>query len=216
MVQTDPFALTITRQLGSGAAYIGQKIAARLGALYLDREILEWAAQQLHVSPESLEPRDEALTPLWVSVVQSFACASPGIVYAPPPLSQPTDKEVFEAEAQVISQVARAQSAVVVGRGGIHALRDQPRHLSVFLHASEGFRLRRVEQVYHLSAEDARSAIEWRDSIRTRYHRMLTGRDWYDATQYDLCLDTGVVGIDASAELILSCLRRRFGVTGEA
>ncbi|HEX2948605.1 MAG TPA: cytidylate kinase-like family protein [Armatimonadota bacterium] len=208
-----PFVITISRQLGSGAAYIGQQLAARLGLLYLDRVILQTAAQQLNILEDLLQEHDEVATSFWQSVIQSFSYGSPEMLYVPPTItSVPTDHELFAVESRIISQVAQTQSAVIVGRGGVHVLHEHPRHLSIFFYAESTFRQQRVEKLYHVSASEARSAIETCDNARARYHRMITGKEWNDARQYHLCLDTSTFGIPATIETILFYIRERFGV----
>jgi cytidylate kinase len=49
------------------------------------------------------------------------------------------------------------------------------------------------------------------DRERARYLKMLTGQDWLDARQYHLSLDTGVLGMEKSEEIILETFRVRFG-----
>jgi hypothetical protein len=41
------FHITIARQLGSGGSYLAQRLAHRLGSVYLDHQILEQAARQM-------------------------------------------------------------------------------------------------------------------------------------------------------------------------
>jgi CMP/dCMP kinase len=62
--------ITISRQLGSGGAYIGQQLAKKLNILYLDREIIRLAAEKLSVLEDELEPRDERILSFWQSVSQ--------------------------------------------------------------------------------------------------------------------------------------------------
>jgi CMP/dCMP kinase len=212
MSETPPFVITISRQLGSGAALIGRQLASRLGLFYLDREILQRAAQQLQLSEEEVQSHDETVTPFWQAAVQSFAYGSLPVAYAPPPLHLCSDREVREAEWGIIAEAARRRSAVVVGRGGVYALRDHPRHLSVFLHARDDFRLARVVETYHLPAAEARAALEASDRARAQYHHALSGRAWGDACQYDLCLDTSTFGLTAATDIILQHVCTRFGV----
>jgi cytidylate kinase len=210
MPQSMPVVITISRQLGSGAALIGQHLAQRLGMHYLDREILQRAAQQLHMSEDVMHAQDETITPFWQSLMQPFAYGSPEALYMPPPLHLTTDHELYQVESAIIAQVARTQSAVIVGRGGVHVLQNHPRHFSIFLHARQAFRQHRVEELYHLSAKEARGVIEASDHNRTRYHRLLAGKDGNDARQYHLCLDTSVLGVTAAVEVILSSVHACF------
>lgn len=211
MSQHNPLVLTISRQLGCGAAVIGQQLAKRLGMLYLDREILQRAAQQLQVSEELVQAQDETVTTFWQSLIQSFANGSPEIMYTPSPLYLPTDHELFQVEARVITQVAHTQPAVIVGRGGVHVLREHPRQMSLFLYASSDYRLHRVQSIYQLPRKEAQAAIEASDHARTRYHRIVAGKEWNDARQYHLCLDTGILGATATVDAILSYVSARFG-----
>lgn len=212
MSQTLPIVISISRQLGSGAAFIGQQLATRLGILYLDREILQRAAVQLQVSEEDLQPHDETAASFWQSMIQSFSYGSPDLMFTPPALNRPIDHELFEVESRIITQVAQAQSAVVVGRGGVHVLREHPRHLSIYLYANQAFRMQRVKEIYHLTDKEACSAMEASDHARARYHRLVACKDWKDAKQYQLCLDTSMLGLAASVKVILCCVAERFGV----
>jgi cytidylate kinase len=210
MSETLPYVITISRQLGSGAAFIGRKLATRLGLLYLDREILQLAAEQLHVSEDIVSSQDEAVTPFWKSLIQSFATNSPEAMYLPPTLKLPNDHEVIAAEAKVITETALTRSAVVLGRGGVHVLRHYPRHFSIFLHASREFRLQRLDEYYHLPAKEACTLLDVCDHARARYHHNLSGMVWTDARQYHLCLDTSTLGISTAIEVILACVKTKF------
>jgi cytidylate kinase len=215
MAKPLPCILTISRQLGSGGAFIGHQLACRLGVLCADREILVRAARQFQVTEGMVEDREESVTPLWLSLLESFSCGSLAGTYSPPPLPLPTDAELRTAEADVISRIAQTHSAVIVGRGGFHVLRTHPRHISVFLHADKDVRRQRLHELYGLSNREAEVEIERRDCARARYHRLLSGRDWADARQYHLCLDTSALGIDPTIEVLLACWRSRFGMPGD-
>ena len=132
MKQTTPFVITISRQLGSGGAYIGQQLAKRLNIDYVDREILSKAAKQLAVLEEDLESRDEKLLSFWKSFfhINGF---SPD-VHIPPRMNFPFDREIFDAETNIIEHIARERSSVIIGRCGFHILREYSNCVSLFLY----------------------------------------------------------------------------------
>jgi len=130
--QTGPFVITISRQLGSGGAYIGQQLAKKLNIFYADREIICHVAKKLSVLEEDLESRDEKIRSFWQSFLQLCAFASDA--YLPPPMIVPTDRELFKAEAEIIEHISKERSAVIIGRCGAHILREHPNHVSIFLH----------------------------------------------------------------------------------
>jgi CMP/dCMP kinase len=205
-----PFTITISRQLGSGGAYLGQQLAASLNILYLDREILYHAAQELQISEEDLHARDERVTPRWQSWIETLALGySPESVH--PVIGVPTDQTLFNTESEIIKRISKDRSVVVVGRAGSHILREDPRHLSVFLHADIPFRKPRVQEFHHVSAPEALKLIDSIDRARARYLRVFTGQDWMNAGQYHLCIDTGATGLDKAEDIILTTLKARLG-----
>jgi CMP/dCMP kinase len=210
MTKTSPCVITISRQLGSGGAYLGQRLAQCLKFSYLDHEILHQAAEELKIPVEHLAVRDEKVTSNWQSVLQSFAYAN-SWTYAPPSLDILNDKDLYNVESDIITRITNQCSAVIVGRGGHYVLRNHPRCLNIFLHADIKFRQQRVEQVYNVSGQKALKLMNSVDQERARYLKALTGQDWLDARQYHLSLDTGVLGLEKSETIILETVRIRFG-----
>jgi cytidylate kinase len=209
MTEAVPYVITISRQLGSGGAFLGQRLAFRLNALYLDHEIVRQAAQELKIPEENLVVRDEKVTSRWQSVLQSFV-DSTSWAYDPPPLDTLNDKNLYKVESDIITRIANQRNAIIVGRGGYYVLRQHPRCLSIFLHADIDFRQRRVQELYHVSPQEALKLISSIDHDRGSYLRALTGQDWLDARQYHLSLDTGVLGLDKAEDIILDTFRARF------
>ncbi len=205
MKENSQIVITISRQLGSGGAYIGQQLAKKMNVSYLDREIIKMAAKELSMIEEELEPRDERILSFWQSVFQLSGYSGTD-VYIPPRFFVPTDRELFNAEAEVIKRIVKDRSAVIIGRCGSHILRTYPNHTSIFLHADIDFRKKRIEKLYNLSQEEASKMITKNDSERSRYHHMLTGKEWTDAKQYDLSIDTSKIGVDNSVQLIFQYL----------
>ena len=204
MKQTTPFVITINRQIGSGGAYIGQQLAKKLDIDYVDREILSKAAKQLAVVEEDLESRDEKLLSFWKSFFHINAFATD--YHLPPQMDFPFDREIFDAEADVIRHIAAERSAVIIGRCGFHVLREYSNRVSIFLHADISFRSKRVQDIYHVTEKAAMDMITHSDRDRAHYIDTFTGKKWTDALQFDLTLDTGKIGLDKSAELILNYL----------
>ena len=210
MTKTSPCVITISRQLGSGGAYLGQRLAQSLKFLYLDHEIVHQAAEELKIPVEHLAVRDEKVTSNWQSVLQSFAYST-SWTYAPPSLNILNDTDFYNVESDIITKIAKQCSAVIVGRGGHYVLREHPGCLNIFLHADVKFRQHRVEEVYHVSQEQSLKLMNSVDRERALYLKMLTGQDWLDARQYHLSLDTGLLGMEKSEAIILETFRARFG-----
>ncbi len=205
MKKASPLIITISRQLGSGGAFVGQQLAKGLNISYIDREIISQAARQLSVLEEELESRDEKTLSFWQSFLQLCTFCAPD-VYMPPQVIAPTNRELFKTEAEIIEHIAEERSAVIIGRCGSHILRDHPNHASIFLHGGIDFRKDRVRKLYNVSEECAVKMIAQSDTERAHYHRAVTGKDWTDARQYHISIDTSKMGLDKSVEFILKYL----------
>jgi cytidylate kinase len=204
MKQTSPFIITISRQLGSGGAYVGQQLAKKLNVFYADREIIGQAAKKLSVLEEDLESRDEKTLSFWQSFIQSFAIAPD--IYIPPQIIIPADSELFKTESEIIARIAKERSAVIIGRCGSYILREHPNHVSIFLHGDITFRKGRIQKLYNLSEEIAGKMIIQNDKERAHYNHTFTGKEWTDARQYDISIDTSKTGVDKTVEFILKYL----------
>ncbi|MEL7659168.1 MAG: cytidylate kinase family protein, partial [Bacillota bacterium] len=97
MVNDYPLVITISRQLGSGGAYLGQKLAEKMNMLYFDREIIKKVAEKLGLITENLEWCDEKVISRWQSIMNSMTYVQ-NALYSPPEYVIPSSKEIFEAE----------------------------------------------------------------------------------------------------------------------
>jgi CMP/dCMP kinase len=205
MKLSSPFVITINRQLGSGGAYVGQQLAKELNVFYADREIIDQAAKQLSVLVEDLEAKEEKIGPFWDSFIKSFAFSTTD-TFIPPQKLIPTDRELFETETDIIKRIAKEQSAVIIGRCGCHILHGHPNRFSLYLHSDRTFRIERIQKLHDVSESTAEKMIVQSDKARSLYYHTFTGKQWADARQYDLSIDTGKIGLARSVELILKYL----------
>jgi cytidylate kinase len=202
---TTPLVITISRQLGSGGAYIGQQLAKELDIHYADREIVSRAAKQLSVLEENIESRDEKILSFWQSFLQ-FSTLAQDLYIPPPKKIAPTDLELFKAETEIIEHIAKERSAVIIGRCGFHILREYQNCVSIFLHGDIAFRNGRIQKLYNVSEKVAGKMIAQSDKGRALYINTFTGQQWTDVKHYDISIDTSKIGVDKSVELILNYL----------
>lgn len=204
----DNYIITIGRQLGAGGAELGRILARRFGFNYIDREILVKASQRMEMTTQSMESHDEK---------HSIWCAWEGVnvcepYHMPPTWYQPTETRLFEAQTVLLKQAAQESSCVMVGRCASYIFEHHPKMISIFLHADEETRIKRVEASgkTELFGEDLRKAIAKGDKERARYFKRYTGKDWFDTRAYDLCLDTGKIDIESASEIAAEYACKRF------
>jgi len=204
-----PFHITIARQLGSGGSYLAQRLAHRLGFVYLDHQILEQAARELDVNGSELVRREERTQSFWTQLLHAFATGCPEDIQSPPPLRLVSDDELIAAEHRVLLKLAARGSCIIVGRCAFHRLKGRARLINIFVHAQRGFRIGRVMQVYH--APDPKAAeqmIDRTDNERRRYVQKICGVSWYDLRNFDLTLDISRIGLAAAEDVIAAMAER--------
>jgi len=207
-MEESPYAVTISHQLGSGGAYLGEKLAGRLGIPFLDRDILKDVARQLNLAESDLANREERLSTFWENFTRVASLTDPAIAMAGQGY-YPSDSDLFELECSTIQRIAEKHSAIFLGRCGFFILKDQARRVSILLIADSPARVKRLQALYKLSEADALELIKTNDKDRASYIRMLTRQDWLDARHYDLCLNTSKVGLDCAIDLVENVVRTK-------
>ena len=203
------YVVTISHQLGSGGAYLGQHLSDRLGIPFIDREILKKVADQLNLAVSVLEHREERLSSVWHSLARLAALSTDPTECLSLNNYFPTDKEFFELESKYIGQIGEKSSAIFIGRCGRYILRDHPRHIDLLIHAEMPARVQRVQQLYCLPMDEAKKLIETNDRERAAYVKTFTHQDWLDARFYDLCLNSSTLGLEKTVDLALACVMER-------
>jgi cytidylate kinase len=204
----EPYSVTISHQLGSGGAYLGENLAGRLGIPFLDREILKEVARQLDLAISEVANREERLSSFWQNFNRVAILSDPAMNLAAQSY-EPSDSELFQLECTTIQRIAEKSSAVFLGRSGYYVLRDHPRRVSMLVTAEQPARINRLRDLYKLSEADALDLIKTNDQERTNYIRTLTKQDWLDARHYDLCVNTSAVGWDCAVDLAEKCVRAK-------
>ena len=195
--------IAISRQFGCGGAWVGHAVAQRLKFRYADREILAEAARRLDVESHEVAPLEERVRSFWERFALSFAQGAVDTPFTPPVLPSVSEAELFAVERQIIASIAEHGDAVIVGRGAAHILADRADVIRVFLHAPLPGRIALAMEEYGFAdADEAASVVRASDAQRARFVRQLTGRDWCDATVYDLCLDTERTGLERTVDVI--------------
>jgi cytidylate kinase len=207
--------ITISRQLGCGASYIGQLLATRLGLKYVDREVLHLAAQEFGCDAETVAAREEKISSFWERILSGLTFGAPDGIYTPPPLRNFSDEDLFEKQTEILKRIASRHDCVVIGWAGVYVLPRHPGMLSVFCHAPARFRIKRIMELYEVKTkEEARAILEESDETRKRYFEAMTGHDWACAENYHVSIDTSLLPMDEIAEMLIGLLKRKQTLKG--
>lgn len=193
---------TIGREFGSGGREIGEALAKRLGVKCYDKELLKEASKESGFCAEIFENHDEKPTNsfLYSLVMDTYSF---GGYSAAPFLDMPLNHKIFLAQFDTIKKIAEKESCVIVGRCADYALADNSNCVNVFIHASMDHRIARVAKKLNLPPNKAKDYIHKTDKQRASYYNYYTSKKWGDSRGYDLCLDSGRIGVEGCVDMIL-------------
>ncbi len=199
--------ITIGRQFGSGGRYIGKKIAEELGIPFYDKELIEIAAKENGMSPEVFTNIDETASS---SFLYSLAMGVNTFGSRVSTLSEmPLTDKLFIAETNTIKKIAHKESCVIVGRCADYILAEDPDAIHVFIHGKFEDRMTRAINEYGVPAEKAEAVVHKTDKKRAAYYEFYTSQKWSKVTNYTLCLDSSVLGLDYCVKLIKEVVENR-------
>ncbi len=199
--------ITVGRQYGSGGRYVAKLLSEKLGIPYYDKELLAEVAKDSGICQELLEEHDEKNTRNFLfslmSGTQPFG--ESGSMY----MDMPLNHKIFMAQIDTIRRIADEGPCVIVGRCADYVLRDHPNVLNVFIKASTEERIKRVIKYYNVDPMKAEEMIKKADKQRAAYYNYYATNTWGDINNYQLCVDTGALGIEGAVELIGRCVELR-------
>lgn len=205
--------ITVSRQYASGGGEVAEKVAERLDAILLDREIIQEAARRLGLPEDVVSEHDERGESLISRLVSALRVSYPDAT-APADLIDPgydtidvSSRAYVQVTEQVIQEAARSANAVIVGRGSQFVLRNHPHALHVHVYASYDFRVEAVMAERSVGRHDADHIVRDFDSARGRYARHFYRADWQSSQHYHLMIDVGTLGREVTASLICEAAR---------
>lgn len=200
-----PFIITIERQYGSGGKTVGKMLAKKLNIPFYNREIVTMASEESGINPVFFS--DERLKPGFVERLKNLSKST--VVQNESRESYLADDALFEHQVKVILRLAQEGPCVMVGRCADYVLKDRKDVVRVFVHADDEFCLEQAMLVNSLSKSAVKKKIAQVDEYHAKYYKYHTGKDWYDARNYDLSLNSGVLGFEGTMEEILKYMETR-------
>ena len=200
----NPLIITIGREYGSGGRQIGQALAERLGISYYDKEIISLAAKKSGLSDEFIANNEQRVRS---GLIHSFAASAPyqGGFFAGQYL--PLAENIFISQAQVIRDIASRESAVIVGRCADYILAGRENTINVFIHAPMEARVKRIMALHNLDEAAAMKEISTSDKERGNHYFRYTDMKWGKAQNYDVCINSALMGIDKTVEMLADLAR---------
>ena len=190
--------INIGRQFGSGGRLVARALGEKLGIPVYDNELITKAAEESGFSRHLFARSDERRSLFSIS---SFFVSGRHVVAD----NYVSDNDLFRIQSDVIRKIADEGSAIFIGRCSDYILRDRD-GLDVFITAPEEVRVRRVAEREDIPEEEAARLVRTKDRTRETYYNYFTFGNWGMASNYDVCIDSSVLGVEATADLIIAVL----------
>ena len=194
-----PLIITIGREYGSGGRQIGKALAEKLGISFYDKEIITLAAKKSGLSDEFIASNEQRTRSGLMHNLAASATYHNGFFSGH---YLPLSENIFIAQAQVIRDIAEKESAVIVGRCADYILEGRENTINVFIHAPIEERVKRIMALHHLDEAAAIKEINTSDKERGNHYFRYTDMKWGKAQNYDVCINSALMGIDKTVEML--------------
>ncbi len=205
--------ITIGREYGSGGRQIGKLVSSMLGIPFYDKELLNRAASDSGLSGGIYEKVDFRRS---ASLLYSLVRRIENSGYEPGLSELETDnrmtEKVFQVQKQVIKNIADEGSCVVIGRCSNIILANARGAVHFYIKAPYDYKVPLLKITNNMEPKKAAKYIKNGDKARSGYYKYYTGRKWGDPQDYNYVLDSSVLGVDGTAELIVDIVEKKLGL----
>jgi len=193
--------ICIGREFGSGGREVGTMLAKALDIPFYDKELLKRVAEEGDFHEKFLETHEETAPTI---AIASFDRNMMDSFYQPS-----FSDSIFVGQSNVIREIAKEGPCVIVGRCSDYILREE-NIVSVFMYADMKYKISRkfavAPEKADYSDEEMEKYIRKVEKARRKYYEHYTGQRWGQASNYDLCINTGKIGSEGALKTILAYL----------
>lgn len=191
--------LNVGRELGSGGRDLAKRLAEIFNLAFYDKELIHEASKDSGICEDCFKKADEKPQKIWYSRFPFFGDSGFSVL---------SNDALFELHCATVQRLAKEHNCVFVGRCTDYILREDPACFNIFVHAPRNFRIQRISKRLNLSEEEAAQMIEKVDKARSSYYNFYTDKQWGKASSYHLCVDTSLLGVEKTAEMVAEVVRR--------
>lgn len=200
--------INVGRQIGSGGRVIAKMLASEFGCKFYDKELLNLAAKESGFSEKFFEQNDEQKG----FFRSRFNIHVPLLGESNFYKNSFSDESLYKFQSDAIRKAADEDSCVFVGRTADYVLRDHKNVVNIFITATMDYRIKQVCKRQGCTRAEARKLITKGENERASYYNYYTGKRWGHSESYDLCIDSGHLGLEETEKLIAEFIRKWFNL----
>ena len=206
---TDNVVITISRMYGSGGRTVAGMLSQRLNIPFYDKDLVKLASEDSGINEALFVNADEKVKNSHIFKIAKSVYN--GEIIPPESKDFTSNRNLFNFQAKIIKKLAETESCVIVGRCAEFVLKDYDNVLSVLIHAPLDFCYEKASEKLGMSGKELEDYVNRINKQKEEYHKFYTGSVWYDARNYDLCLDSSKLGFDRCVDEIIAYMDVRFG-----
>lgn len=188
--------VTISREYGSGGRYVGKLIAQKLGIKIYDKEFVTKIAKETGLSEDYIENTEQKRDKMEILNNGYYS----GLNNA---------DELFIKESEIIKEVTKKESCVIIGRCANFILQDRKNVIKVFIYSNMKDKIKRATEFYGLEKEKAKKEIKRIDKLRANHYKYYTEQNWSEPSNYDICINSDTLGVEKTAEFICQMIKEK-------
>lgn len=196
--------ITIEREYGSGGTEVARTLSQSCGVSCYGREILEEVARKYDISVEDIQKYEENTAGSFLYTIYTLSRLQVGNAE---PLT--VEGRVFIAEQEVIQELSAKGKAIFLGHCTSEALKEQSGVVKVFIRCSDPEEKKmRIIRDYGIAPSEVENTRKRFDKKRSNYYKLNTGKNWADLANYDIVLDSAVLGVDGCVDLLKGLMKQ--------
>lgn len=185
------FVITISREYGSGGRYIGKLVAERLGVKLYDKEIITKLSESTGLSTNYIKEHEQKINIL-DNINNNYYLNN--------------NDELFINESNLIKELAQTP-CVIIGRCADYILSSEKNVTKIFIYSDMKNKIKRATKYYKIDKSKAEKEINKINKLRSNHYKHYTGKEWNDKENYDLCINSDSIGIEAAVDLICKMIK---------
>lgn len=195
---SEQMIISIGREFGSGGREIAGILSQRFHISLYDSNLLQEVAVEKNIDMGKISKYDEVpRNRLFSRTVNGY--------------SNSVEENIANMQFEYLKKLAeRGESFVVLGRCAESVLKDYPGLISIFILADMDCKIKRISAYDHISEAEAEYKIIRCNKRRKQYHNYYCKGKWGDSRNYDISINSSVLGIEATADMLEDFIRRRF------
>lgn len=194
------FVITINRNFGSLGRPIARRLSELLGVNYYDRDIVDATARKMNLPVSTVSRLEEQRRDGFLSMMFPLGDDSPE-----------HQKAIFEAQSEIIRNLAAKESCIIVGRCADYILADDPDVMHVYIYAPYADRLANCVESLGMKKDEAKRMIAAVDKARSAYHKHFTGYLSSDPDHNHIIINSALLEVEGTAQALAAVVKVKYG-----